>query len=183
MMQREHRNEATNRASATFLNEAIRRVAAPRIKLCSCVDKGPFDHVSFSPLSDFLPDRCLRNCASSRPSPLLVTPFVKQPVSWPPSYPAHHQTTPACATGCIGAELGFPLPHRFVAENEATGQEHLRQIPQAQLVAQAPKYHEGDDIAGVLRLVQHIGAALVELLAAFTTADGSLAPCAQAAPG
>jgi len=34
------------------------RVAGPRIKLCSCVDSGPFYDVSFSPLSDLLPDRC-----------------------------------------------------------------------------------------------------------------------------
>jgi len=34
------------------------RVAAPRIKLGSCVDKGPFYDVSFSPLSDLLPGRC-----------------------------------------------------------------------------------------------------------------------------
>jgi len=34
------------------------RVAAPRIKLCVCVDKGPFDDMSFSPLSELLPDRC-----------------------------------------------------------------------------------------------------------------------------
>ena len=34
------------------------RVAAPRIKLCSCVDKAPFHDVSFSPLSGLLPDRC-----------------------------------------------------------------------------------------------------------------------------
>lgn len=34
------------------------RVAAPRIKLCTCVDKGPFDDLSFSPLSELLPDRC-----------------------------------------------------------------------------------------------------------------------------
>lgn len=68
-------------------------------------------------------------------------------------------------------QLGFPLPHRLVAEDEATGQEHLRQIPQAQLLAQAPKHHEADDVTWVLRLVQHIGAALVEL-----------APHAQGAP-
>jgi hypothetical protein len=34
------------------------RVAAPRIKLCGCADPGPFGDVSFSPLSDLLPDRC-----------------------------------------------------------------------------------------------------------------------------
>jgi hypothetical protein len=34
------------------------RVAGPRIKLCSCVDSGPFHDASFSPLSDLLPDRC-----------------------------------------------------------------------------------------------------------------------------
>ena len=35
-------------------------------------------------------------------------------------------------------ELGFPLPHCLVGEDEAAGQEHLRQVPQAQLVPQAP---------------------------------------------
>lgn len=34
------------------------RVAAPRIRLCACVHKEPFEEVSFSPLADLLPDRC-----------------------------------------------------------------------------------------------------------------------------
>ncbi len=34
------------------------RVAAPRIRICSCVDTGPFRDLSFSPLSDILSDRC-----------------------------------------------------------------------------------------------------------------------------
>src|SRR6202012_2600172 len=34
------------------------RVDAPRIRLCACIDKAPFEEVSFSPLADLLPDRC-----------------------------------------------------------------------------------------------------------------------------
>lgn len=34
------------------------QVAAPRIRICDCVDTGPFHDLSFSPLSDILPDRC-----------------------------------------------------------------------------------------------------------------------------
>jgi hypothetical protein len=34
------------------------RVAAPRIRLCACVDKALFEEVSFWPLTDLLPDRC-----------------------------------------------------------------------------------------------------------------------------
>lgn len=34
------------------------RVDAPRIRLCACIDKAPFEEVSFSPLTDLLPDRC-----------------------------------------------------------------------------------------------------------------------------
>ena len=34
------------------------RVGAPRIRLCACVDKAPFEEVSFSPLAELLSDRC-----------------------------------------------------------------------------------------------------------------------------
>ena len=34
------------------------RVDAPRVRLCACIDKAPFEEVSFSPLADLLPDRC-----------------------------------------------------------------------------------------------------------------------------
>ena len=33
-------------------------VTVPRIRVCGCVDKRPFEDVSFSPLSELLPDRC-----------------------------------------------------------------------------------------------------------------------------
>ena len=75
--------------------------------------------------------------------------------------------SPTQVLGQCRRELGLPIPHRLVAEDEPAGQEHLRQIPQAQLVAQPPEHHEGDDITRILRPVEHAGAALVELLAAF----------------
>ena len=52
-------------------------------------------------------------------------------------------------------ELGFPVADRFVAEYDAADQEHLGQITQAQLVAQTPEHHEGDDVGRILRPVQH----------------------------
>jgi hypothetical protein len=61
-----------------------------------------------------------------------------------------------------------------VAEYDAAGQEHLRQITQGKLVAQAPKHHEGDDVAGTLRPVQRASTPLVELLAAGATAEPAL---------
>src|SRR5204863_9873470 len=64
-------------------------------------------------------------------------------------------------------ELGFPLPHCLVGKDEAAGQEHLRQVPQAQLVPQGPENHEGYDIARVLCFVHYVCTALVELFAAW----------------
>src|ERR1700761_4897192 len=44
-------------------------------------------------------------------------------------------------------ELGFPVANRFMAEDDAADQKHLRQIAQGKLVAQAPEHHEGDHVA------------------------------------
>src|ERR1700722_2179085 len=68
-------------------------------------------------------------------------------------------------------ELGFPVANRLVAEHDAADQEHLGQITQGKLIAQAPKHHEGDDVTGVLRPVQNAGTPLIELLAASATAE------------
>ena len=72
-------------------------------------------------------------------------------------------------------QLGLPVAHGLVAEDEPAGQEHLGQIPQAQLVAQPPQHHEGDDIAWILRTVEHTDAALVELLAAIAAPEPAIA--------
>src|SRR5215210_1250340 len=66
-------------------------------------------------------------------------------------------------------------PDDAYAEHDATHGEHLRQIAQAQLVAQTPEHHEGDDVGRVLRPVQHAAAALVELLAARAAAEPAIA--------
>src|SRR6202041_1465341 len=68
-------------------------------------------------------------------------------------------------------ELGFPVANRLVAEHDAADQEHLGQVTQGKLIAQAPKHHEGDDVTGVLRPVQNAGTPLIELLAASATAE------------
>jgi hypothetical protein len=79
-------------------------------------------------------------------------------------------------------ELGFPVANRLVAEHDAADQEHLRQITQGKLIAQAPEHHEGDDVAGVLRSVQDAGTPLVELLAAGATAEPAVTPGGPLAP-
>src|SRR3954454_13723320 len=82
---------------------------------------------------------------------------------------------PAQLLGQGRGEFGFPLPDRFIAEHDAAHGEHLGQIAQAQLVAQAPEHHEGDDVGGILGPVQQSVGALVELLAARTAAEPAIA--------
>src|SRR5690349_3061934 len=80
-------------------------------------------------------------------------------------------------------EFRLPIPHRLMAEHDAADQEHLGEIAQAELVAQAPEHHERDDVARILRPVQQAGAALIELLAALTAGTGDIPePCAPASP-
>src|ERR1700685_2177304 len=43
-------------------------------------------------------------------------------------------------------ELSFPVADRLMTEHDAADQEHLRQITQAEFVAQPPEHHEGDDV-------------------------------------
>src|SRR5437764_1211850 len=67
------------------------------------------------------------------------------------------------ATGCAMAvvrALGL------MAEYDTAHGEHLGQVAQAQLVAQAPEHHERDDVGRILRPIQHRAGAFVELLAA-----------------
>src|SRR5689334_5943770 len=71
-------------------------------------------------------------------------------------------------------EFRLPIPHRLMAEHDAADQEHLGEIAQAELVAQAPEHHERDDVARILRPVQQAGAALIELLAALAAAEPAI---------
>src|SRR3954454_19010448 len=59
-------------------------------------------------------------------------------------------------------QLGLPVPHRLVGEHEAADQEHLCQIPQAQLVTQSPEDHEKHDVGRDLDPVQRRTSSLVE---------------------
>jgi hypothetical protein len=49
-----------------------------------------------------------------------------------------------------------------VAEHHAAQGEHLGQVTQAQLVAQAPEHHEDDDVGGVLGPVQQAAGTFIE---------------------
>ena len=70
--------------------------------------------------------------------------------------PAGANPASASPTQVLGKrrrQFGLPIAHRFMAEDEPAGQEHLGQIPQAQLVTQPPEHHECDDIARILHTV------------------------------
>jgi len=56
----------------------------------------------------------------------------------------------------------LPIPYGFVSKYKAVGQEHLRQIPQAQFVAQPPHEDEKDDVRGILKEVEGRARPLIE---------------------
>src|SRR3954464_14286957 len=62
-----------------------------------------------------------------------------------------------------------------MAEHDAAHGEHLGQIAQAQLVAQVPEHHEGDDVGRILRPVQQSVGALIELFATGAAAEPAVA--------
>ncbi len=49
-----------------------------------------------------------------------------------------------------------------MSELEAALEKHLRQIAQAQLVAQPPQHNEQDDIGGIFEIVERSSCPLVE---------------------
>ena len=105
------------------------------------------------------------------PAPLdLQVSFVNVPAA------AHLAASPPTQGLSQGwGELGLPVSHGLIAEPEATDQDHLTQIPQAQLVTQPPEHHESDDVGGVLGPVQHRARALVPLLATRAAAEPAVA--------
>src|SRR5689334_25000130 len=78
--------------------------------------------------------------------------------------------------GQDGCELRLPLADGFVTEDDAALQEHLAEILEREAVAQPPEHDQGDDIARILRPVQHPAAALIELPAAVAAAKAPIAP-------
>ena len=59
-------------------------------------------------------------------------------------------------------EARLPVADGLVAEDEAPRQEHLRQVPQAQLVAQPPQHDEQHEVGRVLQVVVGRAGPLVE---------------------
>jgi hypothetical protein len=51
------------------------------------------------------------------------------------------------------SELAFPIPHRFTRKDEAPLEKHLRQVPQAQFVAEAPQHNQAHHIGEILQLI------------------------------
>src|SRR5262249_24315771 len=75
------------------------RVAAPRVKLHACVDKGGFSDVSFSPLSDLLPDRCTPDVRNVQAELGARHSFCEASAFWQRSYPAPCEGAKPAALG------------------------------------------------------------------------------------
>jgi len=84
-------------------------------------------------------------------------------------------TLPAEPVGKEWSEAGFPLADRFVRDGEASEEELLRDVTEAELVAEAPKDRVEDDIGRVLELIEGRAGALVEAPAAGTADEPGVA--------
>jgi hypothetical protein len=62
-----------------------------------------------------------------------------------------------------------------MGEYNAPLKEHFGQILQAELVSEAPQYHEADDIRGILEMVERRACALVKATVAAATAETTVA--------
>jgi len=74
---------------------------------------------------------------------------------WQPvELPKRHLTTAAKMIDQRRRELRLPYAYSLVTELNATEEKHFRQIAEAELVAQSPGHHEGDDVRWILGPVQ-----------------------------
>jgi hypothetical protein len=48
-----------------------------------------------------------------------------------------------------GGSRRLPITHGFMSSDKLLPKKHLRQVPQAQLVAEAPRHHQADHIGGI----------------------------------
>ena len=62
---------------------------------------------------------------------------------------------PALPNGPV-APLALPLPHGFMGQAEAPLEKQCRQVPSAQLVAEAPQDGQADDNSGLLEMVERV---------------------------
>ncbi len=65
----------------------------------------------------------------------------------------------------------LPLPHRLVSEDKAPLQDHLGQVPRAEIVAEPPKHHQEDAVGGHPEIVERGTGPLVDAACAGRTAD------------
>jgi hypothetical protein len=56
----------------------------------------------------------------------------------------------------------LPLSDGFMRENEATKREHLDEVAQTELGAQAPEHDEADHVGWILQAIEHGAAAFAE---------------------
>ena len=94
----------------------------------------------------------------------------------PASLPIRPSTPPPEVIDEGRRQLRLPIANRLIAEFDAPDQEHLWQIPQAQLVAKPPKDHECDDVGWILSAVENSTAAFIELLTTGAAPEASVLP-------
>ena len=89
-----------------------------------------------------------------------------------PTFPNLAASATAQTFSQCSRELRVPVADGLMTEHDAAYQEHLRKVAQAEFVAQPPEHHGRDDVRRILRPVQQVLAALVELFATGATAIG-----------
>ena len=129
---------------------------------------------SLSMVSTRLPLRLMARYRYAKRPRILMWVSIDVPV--PRTHSAPAVTAPAECLGENRREPRLPLADRLTAEDDAAPEEHLSQVTQGQAVAKAPEDHEGNHVRRVLSMVQQPAATLVELLAALTAAEPTVAP-------
>ena len=79
--------------------------------------------------------------------------------------PGTASLAPSLGPELLGEQQGkalLPLAHGLMDEHEAKLQKYLGEMPQAQLVAEAPEHDRQDDVRRVLKKVEGCSSALVE---------------------
>ena len=73
--------------------------------------------------------------------------------------PGHAPATATLLAELVGKEwsdAGLPLADRLVRDGEAADEEELSDVPQAQLVAEAPEHGVEDDVGRVLEVLKSV---------------------------
>jgi hypothetical protein len=145
-----HTGHGTGRTEERFRARQVSRLAQPHIDQMAVAVDGP---IQVAPSAMHLDIRLIDVPALAHDTSAVLAKLIGHP----------------------GNKLRFPVPHRLVGKHEAALEEHLSEVPQAQLVTQAPEDNEEHDIGGILQPVVRRPSALVETPATVPASEFAVA--------